>query len=170
MSTLPHPSPQRSSPDLAELYRAFAARLEQIVGSDVAAPEPVIEDACQFAWGGLVSHATHLPGEAAVPWLITTAVREAVRLVRRADRDVPLHEDGLAADAQRAAPTAPDQLVEDRERLRLTRQLPERQQRIMWLQALGMSYGEIAAYTGDSPRTVQRQLLRARRRIRQLAV
>ena len=69
-----------------------------------------------------------------------------------------------------SAPTATDALVEDRERLRLMRLLPERQQRILWLHALGLSYQEIAAYTGDTTRTVERQLLRGRARIRALAV
>ena len=63
-----------------------------------------------------------------------------------------------------------DALVEDREQLKLIRQLPERQQRILWLHALGLSYEEIAAYTGDTPRTVERQLLRGRSRLRELAV
>ena len=33
----------------------------------------------------------------------------------------------------------------------------------MWLQGFGLSYSEIAAYTGDTRRTVERQLMRAKR-------
>ena len=33
---------------------------------------------------------------------------------------------------------------------------------MLWLRALGLSYGEIASLTGDTTRTVERQLLRAK--------
>ena len=35
---------------LVELYGQLSKRLERIVRRDVRAPDPVIEDACQFAW------------------------------------------------------------------------------------------------------------------------
>ena len=132
----------------------------------------VVEDACQFAWGSLLAQATRIRAEAALSWLATTAVREAWRLMRTRERDVPL----VAADAAVPGGAEPstavmtDAIVEDREQLKLIRQLPERQQRILWLHGLGLSYEEIAAYTGDTPRTVQRQLLRGRSRVRELAV
>ena len=44
----------------------------------------------------------------------------------------------------------------------------QRQQRLVWLQAAGLSYVELAAYTGNSIRTVERQILRATSRIREL--
>ncbi|MBV9167551.1 MAG: sigma-70 region 4 domain-containing protein, partial [Solirubrobacterales bacterium] len=44
--------------------------------------------------------------------------------------------------------------------------LSDRQQRILILHLAGFSYGETAALTGDSVRTVERELLRARGRIR----
>ena len=108
----------------------------------------------------------------ALSWLATTAVREAWRLMRARDRDLPLEVDDTAACGG-VAPSSSvmtDALIEDREQLKLVRQLPERQQRILWLHGLGLSYEEIAAYTGDTRRTVERQLLRGRRRIRELAV
>jgi len=155
-----------------QLYERLSRRLEQIVRTDVRAPEPVVEDACQFAWGSLVAHATRVRTEAALSWLATTAVREAWRLMRARDRDLPLEVDDTAACGG-VAPSSSvmtDALIEDREQLKLVRQLPERQQRILWLHGLGLSYEEIAAYTGDTRRTVERQLLRGRRRIRELAV
>jgi RNA polymerase sigma factor (sigma-70 family) len=164
-------------PAFGELYRGLSRRLEQIVRADVGAPEAVVEDACQFAWGRLLAQATRIRAEVALSWLSTTAVREARRLMHARERDVPLEagEPGAAeppgARMSVPAPRAQtDSLVEDRERLRLMRLLPERQQRMLWLHALGLSYEEIAAYTGDSLRTVERQLLRGRRRIRQLAI
>ena len=44
--------------------------------------------------------------------------------------------------------------------------LPPRQQRLVWLQGLGLTYEEMAGYTGASTRTVERQLLRAKRTLR----
>jgi RNA polymerase sigma factor (sigma-70 family) len=165
---------QVSSPidaTFGELYRGLARRLEQVVRAEVRAPETVVEDACQFAWGNLLAQAAGIQSEAALSWLATTAIREAWRLMHTRERDLPLEsENNDQVDAGPSAPDATDALVEDRERLRLMRLLPERQQRILWLHALGLSYQEIAAYTGDSTRTVQRQLLRGRARIRELAV
>ena len=76
--------------DVGELYLAQAARLEQLVRSDVRAPKPVIEDACQFAWTRLIHHGGRVRRESAVAWLTTTAIHEALRLIRRADRELSL--------------------------------------------------------------------------------
>ena len=38
----------------------------------------------------------------------------------------------------------------------------------MWLRAAGLSHVEMAAYTGDSVRTVERQIVRATHRMREL--
>jgi RNA polymerase sigma factor (sigma-70 family) len=40
--------------------------------------------------------------------------------------------------------------------------LPERQQRLVWMHAAGLTYVEMAGRTGESRRTVERQLLRAK--------
>ncbi len=163
-----------TSPDATfqQLYERLSQRLEQIVRTDVRAPETVVEDACQFAWGSLVAHTTRVRAEAALSWLATTAVREAWRLMRTREHDVPLEADdpGVSGSREPSSAVTTEALVEDRERLKLIRELPERQQRILWLRGLGLSYEEIAAYTGDTVRTVERQLLRGRRRIRELAV
>src|SRR5437773_535267 len=42
--------------DVAELYASLSERLERIVGMDVHAPRPLIEDACQSAWNRLWVH------------------------------------------------------------------------------------------------------------------
>ena len=76
--------------DVGELYRRLAARLERIVRSDVRASDAVIEDACQFAWIRLLNHCERVRREAALSWLATTAVREAVRAVRRDGRALSL--------------------------------------------------------------------------------
>jgi RNA polymerase sigma factor (sigma-70 family) len=154
--------------DVGELYRTLSGRLEQIVRFDVRAPDAVIEEACQFAWTRFVDHADRVRHEAVLSWLVTTAVREAFKLIRRGNRFVSLDavvERGGETVAAAAAP-GPDELIEQRERLRALAQLSERQQRLVWLHALGLSYNEIALYTGCTPRTVERQLLRAKRRLR----
>jgi RNA polymerase sigma factor (sigma-70 family) len=63
----------------------------------------------------------------------------------------------------------PHTLVERRERLKELQELSTRQQRALWLHAFGLSYAEIAVHEGCTVRTVERQLLRARQRIRQHA-
>jgi RNA polymerase sigma factor (sigma-70 family) len=127
----------------------------------------VIEDACQTAWSRLIRHSERVRGEAALSWLATTAVREAWRLTRRDAREVSLdaelertEEMSLACRVQ-----GPAELFELRERLAEVEHLPERQQRLVWMRAVGMSYVEMAEGTGDTKRTVERQLLRARRRL-----
>ena len=157
--------------DLAKLSRDLAGRLEQIERMDVRAPEPVIEDACQFAWSRLVHHADRVRRETALSWLAKTAVREACRLARRDDRELSL-DATLEYSGDRMLRTAapgPDELVESWERLTYIRCLPERQQRLLWLHALGLTYTEMAAHTGCTRRTVERQLLRAKRSMRTLA-
>jgi RNA polymerase sigma factor (sigma-70 family) len=150
--------------DVDELYRRLAPRLRQIVRANVRAPEPVVEDACQIAWSRFICHSERVRREAALSWLATTAVREAYKLSRRDRRelslDAELERTGELPFAS-AAP-GPAEVVELRERLRELRQLPERQQRLVWMHAAGLTYVEMADRTGDSRRTVERQLLRAK--------
>ncbi len=159
--------------DIAELYALLARRVERIVRFEVAAPEPVIEDACQVAWTRLIPHAHRVERTAVLTWLITTARREAVKLERRDRRELSL-ETELEASGERGerrerhgdcvahgSAAGPEESVELRARLGALAALPERQRRMLWLRGLGFSYAEIAAATGDTPRTVERQLLRA---------
>lgn len=67
------------------------------------------------------------------------------------------------------APPAAD-LYELRTRLEGIRSLSQRQQRLLWLHGLGFSYAEIAARTGSTTRTVERQLLRGKRKLRGMAM
>jgi RNA polymerase sigma factor (sigma-70 family) len=152
-----------------ELYRTLASRFERLVRSDVRAPDAVIEDACQFAWSRLVVHRDRVAREAVLSWLVKTAVHEAFKLIRRSDRyaslEASLEQSGDRAVARVAS--SPAELVEQRERLALVGVLPERQRRLVWLHALGLSYTEMASQAGCSERTVERQLLRAKRRMRE---
>ncbi|MGI8428756.1 MAG: RNA polymerase sigma factor [Solirubrobacteraceae bacterium] len=154
--------------DLSELYRALSDRLERIVRCDVRAADPLIEDACQFAWSRLVYHRDRVSPEAALAWLAKTAIHEAFKLIRRDNRECSLDAAiECQDDSAIGVPSpGPEQLVEHRQRLDAIRRLPERQQRLLWLHALGLSYAEMALYTGCTPRTVERQLLRAKHAIR----
>ena len=68
-----------------------------------------------------------------------------------------------------AANPAPSRALELRERLAEIRRLPVRQQRVVMLHGFGYEYEEIAAVTGETRRTVARQLTRARQRLARLA-
>jgi RNA polymerase sigma factor (sigma-70 family) len=156
--------------ELAELYGALAVRLRRIVGCQVRAPDALIEDACQSAWGTLVSKPGQVRRETALGWLVRTASREALKLLRSDRRAVSL--EALIAltgpdDAPPWALTASvEEEVEQRVKLASLTRLPERQQRVLWLQGLGFSYAEMATETGASLRTVERQLMRAKRSLR----
>jgi len=157
-----------SATDVGELYGLLAKRLEQIVRLDVGAPDPVVEDACQFAWSRLVHHRHRVHRETVMTWLARTAVHEAFKLLRRDRRELSLDAAGEhATPAARLSFPAPEAAVESRERLGQVRGLPERQQRVLWMHAVGWSYVEIAAQEGCTVRTVERQLLRARKTLRQ---
>jgi RNA polymerase sigma factor (sigma-70 family) len=150
--------------DVDELYRRLAPRLRQIVRTNVRAPEPVVEDACQIAWSRLIRDSERVRREAALSWLATTAVREAYKLSRRDRRELSLDAE-LERTGELPFPSSapgPAEIVELRERLGEVRQLPERQQRLVWMHAAGLTYVEMADRTGDSRRTVERQLLRAK--------
>jgi RNA polymerase sigma factor (sigma-70 family) len=155
--------------DEAQLYHSLAVRLEQIVRREVRAPREVIEDACHHAWTKLFNHSEQIKRDTALSWLATTAVRHAWKLDRRERRELSLE---AAADELGELPIpsrlpGPPERVEAREQLSQLRQLPERQQRLIWLRAAGLSYVEMAAYTGDSVRTVERQILRATERVKE---
>jgi RNA polymerase sigma factor (sigma-70 family) len=159
---------QPQAREVGELYELLATRLERIVRHDVRASDAVIEDACQFAWSRFLHHREDVRREAALSWLATTAVREALKLVRLDDREPSLEAAiEIARDpVLRAGVPGPDELLEQVDRLQMVGLLPVRQQRLMWLQGLGLSYEEMAAHEGCTRRTVERQLLRARETIR----
>jgi RNA polymerase sigma factor (sigma-70 family) len=138
------------------------------VRRDVRAPEAVIEDACQFAWSRLLHRCHDVGRETVLAWLVKVAIHEAFKLIRRDDRELSLDAtlDGHAERLLASPAPGPHEIVEQRERLATITSLPDRQQRILWLRALGLSYDEMALYAGCTPRTVERQLKRARTTIR----
>lgn len=160
--------PMAGIDEVGELYTERWAQVRRLVRYAVRAPEPVIDEACQVAWSRLVDHRDRVGRATAVGWLVATAQREALAQVRRSARELSLDailEQRGDIDVARRAP-GPEEMVEARARLESVGRLPERQQRLVWLQALGLSYDEMAAGTGASRRTVERQILRARRTLR----
>jgi RNA polymerase sigma factor (sigma-70 family) len=154
------------TPWLEETYARLAPRLHRIVGRNVQAPECLIEDACQIAWGRWVVHRDEVPPGSMLRWLATTATREALHLVRYQSRLVSLeaHLDkgGELVEFPVRNP-GPDQVAEFRTRLAEVRRLPGRQQTAVWLQGFGFNYREIASRTGSTRRIVERDLMKARR-------
>jgi RNA polymerase sigma factor (sigma-70 family) len=155
--------------DLGELYSALSGRLEQIVRGGLRGSDAVIEDACQFAWTRLVDHSDRVERETALGWLAKTAFHEALKLTRRRARELRLVDELQHGDGMTPHPGAPGpaELVEQRQALRAIGTLPVRQQRVLWLRGLGLSYGEMAAHEECTRRTVERQLARARRSLRE---
>jgi DNA-directed RNA polymerase specialized sigma24 family protein len=101
--------------------------------------------------------------DTAFAWLRTVAVREAWRLSKLERRDVRLDALRGVYDFGRDA-VVPS--IEARDALRRLAALPYRQRRFLTLQIAGHSRTEIAAHMGATPRTVDRQLARARRHLR----
>jgi len=157
-------------------YRRHAVTVERAVARRVRAPQAVIEDACHTAWARLCEHPdVEVEAPGAVRWLVTTAIREVWRHVSR-QREVGvggwLPETDTEQELPEPAGPAPDPLAvvvarehhrDLRERLR---RLTARERQYLAMQGLGFSYAEIAAITGASIRTVERQILRGRRKLR----
>jgi RNA polymerase sigma factor (sigma-70 family) len=158
--------------EVADLYGALAGSLRRIVAGQVTAPDAVIEDACQFAWSTLLRHRDRVRRQTALGWLARTALNEAFKLIRSERRELSLDELLERVGAHNAPPWAltpsVEEQVEQRARLASLSALPERQQRAIWLQGLGFSYTEMTGCTGWSRRTVERQLMRAKRTLHTL--
>ncbi len=169
-TTSPSPTEPLSPPEVFRLYCGFNRQLMQVVQATTNGPPPVVEDACQVAWTALICPGQRVEQGRARAWLVRTAVREARRLTRLEARE-PSLERAFDEHPRRLRPT-PDTGLEEqvwrREQVHRLRLLSVRQQRLVWLRALGFSYGEMARYESASTRTIHRQLERAQERLRAL--
>ena len=163
-SPSPTPGPaQLRAEEVAALFARDAVRVRRLVRLSVSAPDAVVEDACQVAWMRLVSDPSRVCAAAATGWLVRVAVREAMRGARRTGRDLSLEEIVTdRGDVGEPGGATADEIAEQRSRLDAIGALPERQRRLVWLRGLGFTYREMAGETGDTVRTVERQLDRAR--------
>jgi RNA polymerase sigma factor (sigma-70 family) len=151
------------SQDVSGLFAKEATRIRRLVRLSVSASDAVVEDACQVAWMRLVSNPSRVRATTATAWLVRVAVHEAMRGARRTGRDLSLDAftEGPTAVTDRTVAAA-DEIAEQHHRLDAIDELPERQRRLVWLRGLGFTYREMAGETGDTVRTVERQLDRAR--------
>jgi RNA polymerase sigma factor (sigma-70 family) len=163
--------PKRSARgDEQLLFEQYADRLVRVVQRALRAPRHIVEEACSFAWLQLVR--VQPEREAIFAWLRVVATREALRLLRQESRCPPVDQAEIESD--RFAEASSEDLCAERSRDRLSARqalelitaLPPRQARVMVLHVAGYTYEEISAQTGDSRRTVERQLIRARAQIR----
>jgi len=155
--------------DESDLFRLHHADLLTAVRRAVRASDALIEDACGFAWEQLMACQPERQ-ETLFSWLRTVAVREAWRLSSVERR--PAHWEQGRADGdsgpERIEDRGPslDRQLEARCALERVGELPPRQRHLFALQVAGLSYQEVAAVTGDSVRTVDRQLRRAHAEVR----
>lgn len=161
------PKPAFTTRELADLYEELAPQLLRIVHRNLTAPDGVVEDACQGAWRSLLENRDGVARGSELGWLSTTATREVLHQLRARRREVSYEEQTERGDlAERSDPApGPQRLAELHERLAEIHELPSRQERMIWMQGFGYCYREISDLTGDSLRTVERQLLRARSRL-----
>ncbi len=164
MSVIAQP---QSASDLAGLFTSHASHLRHTVRRVVGAPDEVVEDACQFAWSALIGRGGPGRTDATLSWLVTTAVREAAKLLERDSRELPLDEP--LETVIEAPGGGPHELLEARERIAALAALPERQRRLLWLHAVGLTYAEMAIHERCTRRAVERHLLRAKSSIRAIA-
>ena len=156
------PLAARPCGDDGELFEEHADRLLAAVRAAVRTSPVNVEDACAFAWLQLVRYR---PERACVfGWLRKTAIREAVRLEWRSVRTVELD---TVADVVAGPALGLDGrlgLIVAGEQIRAARLRP-REARVLAFRVAGYSRREIAQLTGDSDRSVDRQLVRAERKL-----
>jgi RNA polymerase sigma factor (sigma-70 family) len=151
----------RDDASATTFYERHQERLRRQVNRYTPASPETAEDACAYAW---LQWARLRPDPSrAWRWLFLVAWREAWRLhrieARDADRTVGLATSERLED-RRLDPEPSVALRDALARLR------PRQRRLLTMQAAGLTYGEMAAETGDSLRTVDRQLVRSRAALR----
>ena len=121
-----------------------------------------VEDACGFAWLQLVRRRP--PTVVAFAWLCTTAIREAVKLHRRSAETVALDEVAEVPGAPHHQPENRLELIAAGQDVRAA-QLRPREARLLGLRVAGYSREQMAGLTGETDRTVDRQLGRAQRKL-----
>lgn len=149
--------------DEAKLYARYAARLRRIVARRVTTSDANVDDACSHAWLHMLRYQ---PARATLlSWLVRTATRQAVKLDRRSRRSVELDGAVVKRGCNPVATDAVLDVVIAREAILASRLRP-RELELLAAQVAGYSYNEIANENGLTSRTVERQLIRARRWLR----
>ena len=151
------PGPRHDAID--HLYRTHAPRLARALARQVRAHPDVIEEACAFSWEQLLRHpdVNVCDERRALAWLRTTAYRQALNLIACQRRTTATVDIARVAGPTRSRSGLHESRVEQ------LHQLPVRQQRFLLLQAAGYRVAEISQREHTTPRTVERQLVRARK-------
>lgn len=153
------------------LYAAKSAELLHAVRRAVRLPDDLVEDACSYAWSQLVGNERIAAETTTFGWLYVVAIRQGYVISGRLRREPAV---GMPSELPQRALATPDSWsaverhLELEAHRHLLAQIPERKRRLVLLHAAGFSYEEIARMTGDTLRTVERQLLRAKRALRAL--
>jgi len=159
---------------ITALYERHASTVERLVSRRANVPRPVIEDACQTAWARLcLRDDVDIEPSSTLRWLVIVAAREAWRYTgRRRELAVGGWLPDVDATGELPEPPGPalDPLILACERDDLRRRLivlTPRERQFLSLQVAGLSYAEIATRLGVTIRTVERQIVRGRRKLRQ---
>ena len=153
--------------DTAALFSRYDRKLRDRVSAVVNTSQVNIEDACMFAWVQLLRYELD-EVDAAYSWLTTVAIREAIKLDRADRRTRPLPVDERGAVIEPIDPRdqlAARDLLDHAAAVIQHAGLTSRQLEIISLQAWGLTYEQISARTGNSRRTVDRELVRARAKL-----
>jgi RNA polymerase sigma factor (sigma-70 family) len=159
---------------IAAFYAANERRLRRVVQHDTHASSDVAQDACQTAWTILLRREDIPLDRQGFAWLCkvarTTGLRNATgretpagAFLAEAEHPAELPEPPAEHSDPLELALAHEQLAHLRARLLA---LTERERRYLALKAAGLSYREIAAVeTGVTLRTIERQILRGRRKL-----
>lgn len=145
---------------IAAFYTQKAAELQRAIRRTICGPDARVEDACAHAWCQLLSHDEITLNNHGFRWLYVVALHEGYRLGDRARREI-----AIDSTERLAGPEGEDRQAH-RERVERVRALPTRKRELLILHAAGFTYPEIARLTGNSLRTVERQLLRGKQALR----
>ena len=158
---------------IAAMHGEYAGELQRRVARRAHADPQTIEDACSHAWLQLLTHHSvdlGPPDWGVLGWLTQTATREAWRLTARQVRDGLLDPSTIQSERRLGGPVVPgaDEVADQRARLDLIAQIPQRPRRFLLRLAVGYSYREIAAHEHASLTTTNKQIARAKRLLRTL--
>ena len=147
--------------DEEELYRRHADWLLAATARSVRAPDALIEDACSYAWERLLvrqPERLHVNG-----WLRMVAFFRALHLLRVERRHTSL----ATLPEHRAGRIESEAALEFLAALEIigAAGLSRRDARLLGLSAAGYGYAEMLAMSEETARSLERRLIRARRRI-----
>jgi RNA polymerase sigma factor (sigma-70 family) len=156
--------------DEHELYERYAERLHRATTLAIRTTPDIIDDACAFAWMTLVANQPRR--ETVFGWLKVVARNKALELDRMAREEAALlrsvsvdNREDYLVPATRGRTEVTQGLMELRERVK---QLPPRQREMVFLQAAGWRYRELAEHFGVSTARINYLLTQAKIRMREM--